>query len=127
MDSIGKLRLDRTRGDVGVFELSGDFDMANAAELEAALGEALVERRGIVLDLSGTTFIDSSIIHVLVRTQRALAGQDRQLALCVNTASIVRLALDIGMPDGIAVTSDRADAIAIATAPAEEAVLDGQA
>jgi hypothetical protein len=62
---------------------------------------------------------------VLVRTQRALAGQCKQLVLYVNTVSIVRRALDIGLPDAIAVTSDRADAIAIAAAPAMEAVLDG--
>jgi len=95
MDSIATLRVDRTRDGVAVFDLAGDYDMANAPELDAALGEALAEQRGIVLDLSETTFIDSSVIHVLVRTQRALAGRQRQLALRLQTASILLRALEI--------------------------------
>jgi anti-sigma B factor antagonist len=116
MDSIASLRVDRTLADVRVFDLVGDHDMASAPELEAALDEALAEERGIVLDLAAATFIDSSIMHVLARTQRALDDQGRELALCVGTASIVRRALEVALPDFIAVAPDRAEAITIATA-----------
>jgi anti-sigma B factor antagonist len=128
MDSIATLRVDRTRDGVAVFDLAGDYDMANAPELDAALGEALAEQRGIVLDLSETTFIDSSVIHVLVRTQRALAGQQRQLALRLQTASILLRALEISeLASVLPITPDREEAIAIATGPPEAAAARDQA
>ena len=128
MDSIATLRVDRTRDGVAVFDLAGDYDMANAPELDAALGKALAEQRGIVLDLSETTFIDSSVIHVLVRTQRALAGQQRQLALRLQTASILLRALEISeLASVLPITADREEAIAIATGPPEAAAASDQA
>jgi anti-anti-sigma factor len=128
MDSIATLRVDRTRDGVAVFDLAGDYDMANAPELDAALGKALAEQRGIVLDLSETTFIDSSVIHVLVRTQRALAGQQRQLALRLQTASILLRALEISeLASVLPITADREEAITIATAPPEAAAARDQA
>ena len=127
MDSIGTIGVDRTRAEVGVFKLAGDFDMANAAELEAALNECLREQRGIVLDLSEATFIDSSIIHVFVRTQRQLVDQGRELALCVRTASIVLRALEVALPKFIAITPDRDEAVTIATGFPDAACLRSQA
>jgi anti-sigma B factor antagonist len=128
MDSIATLRVDRTRAGVGVLELGGDYDMANAPELEAALEKVRAEQRGIVLDLSETTFIDSTIIHVVVRTQRALAGQGSQLALRVQTASIVRRALDVSeLAKVVLITADREQAIAIATGASEAAAPRDQA
>ena len=47
MDSIATLRVDRTRDGVAVFDLAGDYDMANAPELDAALGRRPASARWV--------------------------------------------------------------------------------
>jgi len=65
---------------------------------------------------------------VLVRTQRALAGRQRQLALRLQTASILLRALEISeLASVLPITPDREEAIAIATGPPEAAAARDQA
>jgi len=65
MDPIGRLQL-RYVDDVPVVALIGDFDLSNAALLRDGFAD-LRERRAnrVVLDLSETTYIDSSTIGVI--------------------------------------------------------------
>ena len=94
--------------------------MANAPQLEMALQQALGEGRGIVVDLSEVTFIDSPVMHVLFKTDSALAGYGKQLVLQINTASVVMRALEITGLTNLPYTSEREVAIAIATTPRGE-------
>ena len=105
---------------VDVFELTGDHDMANAPRLETALQQALGDGRGVVVDLSEVTFIDSSVIHVLFKTDSALAGCAKQLVLQINTASVVMRALEVTGLTSLPYTSERDTAIAIASTPRGE-------
>jgi anti-anti-sigma factor len=99
--------------------------MASAPQLKMALKQSLGEGRGIVADLSEVTFIDSSVIHVLFDTDSALAGQGKQLALQINTASIVMRALQITGLTSLPYTPERETAIAIAATPRGEREPDG--
>ena len=119
------LRVVRSAPAVDVFELAGDHDMASAPQLKMALKQSLGEGRGIVADLSEVTFIDSSVIHVLFDTDSALAGQGKQLALQINTASIVMRALQITGLTSLPYTPERETAIAIAATPRGEREPDG--
>ena len=110
---------------VDVFEVAGDHDMASAPQLALALKQSLGEGRGIVVDLTETTFIDSSVIHVLFDTDSALAGQGKQLVLQINTASIVMRALQITGLTGLPRTSEREAALAVAATPRGERERDG--
>jgi anti-sigma B factor antagonist len=68
-DDRGLLRLARQdSGDSVTLDVSGEVDMSNAAELEAALDDA-VEAAGprLVVDLRGLEFIDSTGLRSLVR------------------------------------------------------------
>ena len=110
---------------VDVFEVAGDHDMASAPQLALALKQSLGEGRGIVVDLTETTFIDSSVIHVLFDTDSALAGQGKQLVLQINTASVVMRALQITGLTSLPHTSEREVALAVAATPRGERERDG--
>jgi anti-anti-sigma factor len=89
-------------GDEGtLMRVSGEIDLANAAQLYAMLLEHGGERR-LVVDLSSLGYIDSAGLAALHRAYLELRGEDRELALvvppdapCARTFEIVALDLPI--------------------------------
>ncbi|WP_037850969.1 STAS domain-containing protein [Streptomyces sp. NRRL S-340] len=61
----------------------GAYDMQSITPLANALGAAAARRQKVVLDASGITFADSSMLNLLVRTHQAttlrVASPARQL------------------------------------------------
>ncbi|HET9770080.1 MAG TPA: STAS domain-containing protein [Acidimicrobiia bacterium] len=73
------IRVGRQAGDVVVTVL-GEIDMASAPLLWERLTEAIPDAsRALVIDLSGTTFIDSTGMAVLIRAQRHLRRRGAEL------------------------------------------------
>jgi anti-anti-sigma factor len=64
--------------------LTGEFDMANVSELERMLHEALERRSELVLDLDGVTFMDSQMLHLLVRLHHEMGARRGTLRLRPN-------------------------------------------
>ncbi|HET9028933.1 MAG TPA: STAS domain-containing protein [Candidatus Aquilonibacter sp.] len=54
----------------GVFALVGDFDLFNAPQLEGEISSRLRSFDPLYLDFSACTYVDSSILSVLVRAVR---------------------------------------------------------
>jgi len=80
----------------GSVELVGEHDVASAPEFEAALKEAATMTAGSVhVDLRGATFIDSSIVAVLVRGARELVGEGREVALRLTEGSSPAMVIEI--------------------------------
>jgi anti-sigma B factor antagonist len=72
-----------TRGDGrAVVALRGELDVADAASAAAALVAVAAREQGVIVDLAGLEFIDSSGVAalVLVRKQARRAGGDLLLA-----------------------------------------------
>lgn len=77
--------------DTFVVSLPGDHDLATAPEIDKALHEALISRRAtVVVDLSETTFLDSAVLDLLLRTRTRLAD-GRQLVLVCDDPTIQRV------------------------------------
>jgi anti-sigma B factor antagonist len=77
-----------------VLDLVGELDLYNAPALREALGAVLAERpERVVLDLRDVTFLDSTVLGVLVEAGREL-GDDGSLAL-VGVRPETRRALDV--------------------------------
>lgn len=75
----GPLTIERTRygDDVVVFSLSGEFDLAVAAQAEEALAPALDEQGAmIVVDLTDLEFIDSSGVGLFYSLARSRPDRD---------------------------------------------------
>ncbi len=78
-----------------VVEVTGEIDMTTADILSGYLDKAIDGGDGgVVVDLAGVSFLDSTGIAVLTRAWRRLEGTDRVLSLR-HTLDNVRRALEI--------------------------------
>jgi len=85
--------------------LSGELDLATAADLEAALATALAAladsgQPELIVDLGATTFLDSVTIRALVRARRraeAAGGRLRLRGVSPRIGRVLRL-FDPGPP-----------------------------
>jgi anti-anti-sigma factor len=75
----------------------GELDIATAPQLSAAVADVLASgASSLVIDLSETTFLDSSGARQLVRAARAAGERDASLqVLCPAGNRPVRLVLDL--------------------------------
>jgi len=117
-----EIRVDTSSAGLTVLELVGEHDLASADKLAAALAEALACEDGIIVDLSETTFADSTVINLLYRTQRALSERGSELVVQVPAASPILRTLEITeVISNVTVVHDREQALATASAPAQAA------
>ncbi|MEO7555177.1 MAG: STAS domain-containing protein [Acidimicrobiales bacterium] len=77
-----------------VVSVSGELDIATADQLWQAIETATQRSRRLVIDLSRTTFIDSTGLSVLVRAHRRLGGAPEALTLR-GPSALARKVLDI--------------------------------
>lgn len=75
--------------------LDGEFDFANASTLSDRLARALDNGTGLIVDLGEATFIDSTVIHVLVRTAKTAAEQAKSVVLQLGTSAVVERIIQI--------------------------------
>ena len=72
----GELALERTDAGVAVLSISGEHDLSTASELRRRLEALLDEGTAVIVDLSAATFIDSSILGVILDGKRRAAAAD---------------------------------------------------
>jgi anti-anti-sigma factor len=87
------------RDNVVVAGVTGEIDVSNAAELERAVSAEIVrETAGLVMDLGGLEFMDSSGVHMLFHLARRLEGRGLGFALVLPPESIPRRVLELSGP-----------------------------
>jgi anti-anti-sigma factor len=94
--------------------VDGEIDMATAgAVLARALHEIELHGPNLVLDLTGTSFMDSSGLHVIDALRDRTCGHGGGLVLVVATSGVRRL-LELAPPssDVQVVTPDGSEAVA---------------
>ncbi len=83
-----------------VAHIAGDVDLAVADGLRADLEQAFARHDGgVVLDLSGTTYLDSTGVRLLFDVASSLQRSGRQLALLATNEAIVRRVLVLSKLD----------------------------
>jgi anti-anti-sigma factor len=85
-------RRDRGRG----LRLEGEFDVANAPELAAAICDLAAKDGPVDVDMSGVTFMDTAGLHALVEGARSLDG-DPRIVVVDPPSRVVRLMDLIGL------------------------------
>ena len=73
----------------------GDFDLTNASALDDKIQSALDAGDGLILDLSKATFIDSSIINVVVDAAQTAGSRKQTVVLQFGTAAVVERVLEL--------------------------------
>jgi anti-anti-sigma factor len=90
-------RLDHeTRDGVPVIAVSGQLDTSNALDLrDAVLSHITNAAFGLVIDLSGATYLDSAGINVCFELAELLSSRQQQLAIVVPAEARVRRMLEL--------------------------------
>ena len=102
---------------------TGEHDLNTAPELRQTLAAELDDGFGIVVDLSGAAFVDSSILGVLLDARRRAreAGVAFEVALNDGAQPVERVLDVTGLRSSLPVHSTRAVAIEAArSGPASE-------
>ena len=86
----------RIEDGVVIVSMPEEIDLANAKQLGASVRGAVPnEAVGVVLDLSSTTYLDSSGVHLVFDLAERLRARQQRLALAVPEASHIRRVLDL--------------------------------
>ena len=86
--------------------LRGELDMAATGGLRRCV-DAAAGRRGLVIDLGATTFLDSSALKELLRANAELARQGTRLVLTGVPPTVRRLLELTGTTGLFAIAADR--------------------
>lgn len=111
---VGRIGLARVGSDVALVSVHGEHDLQTAPELRDRLADVISDGVGVVVDLSDSTFIDSSILGTLIDARRE--AQESELGFAVllvdGGAEPVRRVLEVtGLADSLPLHSDRDAAI----------------
>ena len=113
MSTDFELREDEGPGGVAVVAVHGAIDLFTAPELkEGLLG--VVERGAtrVVLDLTETSFLDSSALAVLLSARKSLAGRAGRLAIAGLNPNLRATFELTGLDQLFTIAASREDAVA---------------
>jgi anti-sigma B factor antagonist len=97
---------------ITLVELSGELDIAATSEVRTCVDTA-AGGHGLVLDLSGATFLDSSMLKELLRASAELARSDTRLVLAAITPPVRRVLELTRTTELFTLADDRARAFAL--------------
>ena len=82
---------------MALVSLIGEHELYGAPKLQERIDSLIAERLSIVIDLTDTVFIDSSIVGVLLREQKAAvsSGVDYTVVVSKSTGEPVRRMFEI--------------------------------
>ena len=101
--------------------LGGDHDVSSLDSIEDAFRVAGAGR-DLLVDLSGCTFIDSTIIKLLLRTMRVLEATGARFELVIDptpSGHVARVAALMGIGEVISTHDNRRDGIRSLSAAAD--------
>jgi anti-sigma B factor antagonist len=91
---------------VATVVVSGELDLATVPRLSAAVGEH-GDAKLLVLDMTGTTFIDSTGVRALLQAHRRSLGSGSRLVVVAGDGAVRRV-LELCELDGrLTIVSDR--------------------
>ena len=112
--SARAIEVDRSEDGTAVVALRGEHESYTAPKLERELENVIAEGRSVVVDLSNATFLDSSVVAVLLRAREELQAHERKFFLVLDdtTGWSVRRLLEVtGLTNVFAVAPSRAVAV----------------
>jgi anti-sigma B factor antagonist len=119
----GELAVESNDAGVALLTISGEHDLSTAPSLRRRLDRLLDEKTATVVDLSPATFIDSSILGVILDGRRRAAEADIGFAVVhSNGADAVDRVLEVtGLRAELPVHARREEAFAEASGSGEPA------
>ncbi len=113
MSSDSDIRTVHAGEHLWVVSAPGERDLADVEQLEAAFDAVFEHGSTLVVDLSGTTFIDSAVIGLLVSTQRRVEDNGtHRVTVVAPRGSRPRRLLDMTAGNVLPVVDDLPSALA---------------
>jgi anti-sigma B factor antagonist len=112
MPELARLSFE-TDGDVELARVAGEVDASNVEDLtRRLLGAVSNNSKALVLDLTQTSYIDSSGISLIFDTAARMKNRRQQLRLVVPPKSFVSEVLDaVSMSDSVPIDPEVAEAM----------------
>ena len=112
-DELATLRV-RERGGIVMAVVDGEIDLSNAPRLLVELSAAVPNAAsGLLLDLSGLEFLDSSGVHMLYDVADRLATRQQRFAVVIEPEAPPRRAIELSGTEPAAwLFGDQASALA---------------
>ncbi len=112
----GEFRLQRPEGGPAVLTITGEHDLHTAPELRRQLEQLIDGGDPIVIDLSPSTFVDSSILGVILdgRKQAADGGIPFAVAQADGAVAVSRVLQVTGLQSELPVHESLEEALAAA-------------
>lgn len=99
MKQLAEVVLERQDATV-IAHLEGEVDLSNVDEIRTALVDAVLHQTEcLILDLTETTYLDSTGIRLLFELAERLEGRRQQMRLVVNDAALVRRVIELTQLD----------------------------
>ena len=111
---MGTVVLDTSEPGVAIVGLQGEHELYSATKLQRRLRELIGKDVGIVVDLSRATFLDSSIVSVLLQTrdEARAAGTPFSIVIDDSTGESVRRMFEVtGLSSILPIVSSREAAL----------------
>ena len=106
------IKTEQLSGDAYVISLTGEVDLYTAPEFKQQLLEVIGQGgKEVVVDFSGTTFIDSTTLGVLVGGVKRLRTNDGRLSLVCSDRNITKIFEITGLDKVFEIYATRDDAI----------------
>ena len=87
-------------GGTSVVSVTGEIDLSTVSSLEQQLPGAAEDRAGgVIVDLTGCTFLDSRGLGALARTRARLSRSNRSFALVLSNWSILTVLRITGLDE----------------------------
>lgn len=118
MPDLARLSVE-SDGDIELARVAGEVDASNVADLSQRLLEAVSNRsRALVLDLTETSYIDSSGISLIFDAAARMRNRRQQLRLVVQPRSFVAEVLAaVSMQDSVPIDPVLGEALRTVGAP----------
>lgn len=117
----GTVRISQETAEIVAVSLEGEFDLATTPAILEAAQHVLDHDEHLILDLNGASFIDSSVVNVVLRIHKDATPRGRVAVLELASDAIVERTLEIsGICQVVPRVRTRADAVRTirrATAP----------
>lgn len=93
---VGRIVVDKLGWSLWVVELEGEHDLSNVGGFQALLAGIFAQGTTVVVDLSGVTFLDSSVLRELIRAQQRVdANPGEELAIVAPRDGVAARLIDL--------------------------------
>ena len=113
MEELARIQIETT-GSTVVARISGEVDISNVGPIKRKLFDSVPSSSpGLVVDVSETSYLDSSGVYLLFELARALEGRGQRLSVVAPpTAPSTRVLLITGLDRMVPVATTLEEAVA---------------